>query len=1151
MASHIRIRTSDVLIPAILIACLIWLYLGAGIIAFHTLAELFSITVGILMLVIVWNTRSFTQNNFLLYLGIGYFWIAVLDTFHTFTIEGLPFFDLTRPDTTIHFWVYARWLEALILLTAPLFIKRTLNAPLMFFICGTLALLAIWESLYLKESLLLFNGLTNLKDYSEYLIVALLLAAVISYIKSRKWLASKVFNYLLASICLTVLAELFLPLYSNTENTLFVVGHLLKFLSFWMIYLAIIQTSLSEPFSMLSEASNNYDLIPHPAVVVDSRGIISQFNQAAQASIGKPHHEIARQHIHPLFHPSHVSVKECELCQSITPGKGMTTQIIEYPEWEKWILVSSAALNAKGTARGYVQLFTDVTNQKQAEDALRLNEQRFDLAMQGSNDGLWDWDVNTTQVYYSPRWKEMLGYADHELENLFSTWEKLVDPEDRETVSKLLAECISGQRESFEVEFRMRHKNGHWVDVLSRGKLARDEQGRPSRFVGTHVDISERKQFEKALIQSEQALEAAQQIAHVGSWTLNFSTGELKWSDEIYRIFGRSPGEFEPSYERFFEAVHPEDVEAIKKSEEAAFSKGLAHSIDHRIILPDGSIRWVHEEAVPTFNDKDEMIFLSGTVQDITERKEAEQAWLDKEKAESANRAKSEFLSNMSHEIRTPMNAIIGMTQIALQHPLEPKQRNYIEKAYTSAKGLLGIINDILDFSKIESGKLVLENVDFRLEDIFDSVSQMVAIKSEEKAIQLNLDIGSTLPTALHGDQLRLKQILTNLISNAVKFTPEGGRILIGAQLGSSNDEFVEIHFRVNDTGIGMTKEQIEKLFRSFSQADSSITRRYGGTGLGLAISKQLTELMGGKIWAESRLGTGSTFHFTIKIKQQTGQPSPRRYVENQTVFSSSPNADKLHGAKILLVEDNELNQEVAQELLNSCKIQVKTANNGSEALMILDKENFDGILMDCQMPVMDGYTTTRKIREQTRFQRLPIIAMTANTMRGDREKALESGMNDYIAKPVDFDEMLNILGQWITPNSKTEQINPIHSGETPKTELPMLPGIDTELGLSYMQGRTQLYRKLLAKMHENYWDFESRFLEAKGNGDSEVMTRLAHTLKSAAGMIGAVAVQQAAEKLERACLDCDDNLETIFSNTIVELTTVIEGLQELEALSE
>jgi two-component system sensor histidine kinase/response regulator len=419
--------------------------------------------------------------------------------------------------------------------------------------------------------------------------------------------------------------------------------------------------------------------------------------------------------------------------------------------------------------------------------------------------------------------------------------------------------------------------------------------------------------------------------------------------------------------------------------------------------------------------------------------------------------------------------------------------------------------------------------------------------------VAFSVSLSRDVPPRLIGDPLRLGQILINLCSNAVKFTEAGGKVGVTIELDKTDDAFAMLRFTVCDTGMGMTQGQQEKLFSSFTQGDSSMARRYGGSGLGLVICRMLTEMMGGSIWLESEPGVGTTFYFTAQLLRpdvaSSAAPSP--IIEES--WADDVDLEKLRGAKILLVEDNEINQQVALEFLCAEGMDVELAVNGMEALVKLHEGHFDGVLMDCQMPVMDGYMATGKIREQSRFQQLPIIAMTANALKGEREKVLAAGMNDYIVKPIHLPLMFRTMAKWITASEPLPATPPAVPGLPIKASreivFPELPGIDLESGLYANLDNRSLYHSLLLSFRDKYANFQQQFHLAQYSSDADEASRLAHSLTAVAGVIAAREVQKAAAALDHACRYEADTVQEKLLAVVAALQPVLSGLSALDTV--
>jgi two-component system sensor histidine kinase/response regulator len=755
--------------------------------------------------------------------------------------------------------------------------------------------------------------------------------------------------------------------------------------------------------------------------------------------------------------------------------------------------------------------------------------------------------------------------------------------------------------------------------------------------------------------------DGALELTQSGHWHVPLDgSGWYNSSERAARIFGDVPNaDHRYTVEHWAEHVRLGDEEAAKATLEnftaAIEGRVPAYNSIYAYKRPvDGRVVWIHALGKVVKDDNGKPTDMFGVTQDISEFKLLENELVQaKRKAEEATEMKSMFLANMSHEIRTPMNAIIGLSHLALRTALSPKQRDYVSKIHNAGTSLLAVINDILDFSKIEAGRLDIEATDFRLDDVISSVTTLTAQKAYDKGLEFLAHVAPEIPERLLGDPLRLGQILTNLVNNAVKFT-ERGEIRINIALVERTGDKVQLKCSVRDTGIGMTPEQSAKLFQPFTQADMSTTRKHGGTGLGLTISRRLVDLMGGRIWLESEAGAGTTFSFTVwlGVSSATGtgrivpeklarlrvlvvddNPAAReilqeglstlaksvdavgsgkeaiaaiqerdgtdpydlvfmdwrmpgmdglqasRYIKSDETLRHRPaivlvtafgreevreeaerlqldgfllkpvtksmivdtlvdvfadghedlrgaadldQSSRLRGARILVTEDNAINQQIAVELLEGAGAIVTVANNGREAVEMVSGPGhppLDVVLMDLQMPEMDGYQATAKLRADARLAALPIIAMTAHATVEERQRCLAAGMNDHVAKPIDPAALFEAVARFYKP-AEGLLVPDQPSGPPPQEGMPSIAGLDTNDGLSRVGGNRKLYVKILRQFAEEQSRAFDQVADALSKGNHALAERLAHTLKGVAGNIGARGVQSAAGVLERLIRD-------------------------------
>jgi two-component system sensor histidine kinase/response regulator len=1001
--------------------------------------------------------------------------------------------------------------------------------------------------------------------------------------------------------------------------------------------------------------------------VKDLEGRFLLFNRAASEFAGIPENEVIGNTAKDIFgEVAAKRIRDYEL-EVIRSGEPITVEetLISQGSPRIFLATRSPYRDEAGNIIGLIGISRDITEKREAEEALRNSEARWQFAVDGAGDGIWDWDVPTNKVFYSPQWKAMLGYSDDEVGDTTDAWSRLIHPEDLERCWETIDEHFKGDAPVFILEHRMKAKDGSWRWILDRGKVVeRAEDGTPLRVIGSHSDITTRKHEEEELRIHRERLMLAAEISGLGVWDFNIDTNSLYCDDQWYNILGLDSNLVSiTSIDDFKTYIHPDDIEKATDIHLPNLSELLATHQNYRnvfrIIRPDGEIRWLRSAAylaesasglasravgvimditeshlaeakiresyamlkqaeklakigswkldllTGTFttsevlfemngadpsgppltpedlqrlldpesykkvdaaignciatgepytvdvthfrpdgtsfaaqirgqaqrNEKGEIVSISGTVQDMSEVREAqirlatladnlpsgaiyrvehkptgtpnmlymsagilsligvpadeimedihvllnmiheddaaeyhatvEKAlesrdtyecifrvksrtgqllWMQsraavssvrpdgttiwdgiirditkeqhaaealsaaKETAEKAEQAKSEFLATMSHEIRTPMNTVIGMTRLTLQTELAPKQRNYLKKIDASAKTLLSIINDILDFSKIEAGRLELEDTEFTLESLLETVSAATAMRAEEKGLEIAYSIPSSVPRNLRGDPLRLGQVLINLVGNAVKFT-EHGEVIIA--INTIPDAPTLLSFSVQDTGIGLDADQIEGLFQPFTQAAPQTSRRYGGTGLGLTISKHLIESMGGEIAVESNPGKGSNFHFTVAVCQpEEITPHSSKYHPMQ----------QFSGRRVLVVDDNASSRQILADIVTGFGMKANAVDSGPMALAALrsasrNERPFDLVLMDWRMPTMDGLETARLIREDESLCWVPAVLMVTAYAREEVVQGVEHlDLQGLLIKPVTESVLFNIL---------------------------------------------------------------------------------------------------------------------------------------------
>lgn len=769
---------------------------------------------------------------------------------------------------------------------------------------------------------------------------------------------------------------------------------------------------------------------------------------------------------------------------------------------------------------------------------LENNEERWQFALEGTGLGVWDWNLETNEIFYSKSWKEMIGFEENQLPNNIDTWDRRIHPDDKEKVYAEIAKHFNKEVPYYESEHRLMCKDGSYKWIFDKGKVfSWNKDGKPLRFVGTHADISERKKMEEELENSQERLklfienfpgclylkdkdsryiavsknfgknlemsleeiigknpwdifpgEAAEKITKEDLAVINIDLGQymeiheklkdrmgkdhlyltykfpvvqnnserllcglslditeqkklkeelfasnikfkhifeqspiaialydiagktLSVNDTCLKMFGLASQEEVKGFELFKSPNVPNEAKEQLfqgKSARVEFDFNFDVVKKKKLYQTTKSGTYRHDWLIsPLKDEEDNIIGYMGYIKDITKKRELEKLLVEsKEAAEVANKAKSQFLANMSHEIRTPMNGIIGMTELLFFTDITDKQREKLNIIKFSANSLLKIIDDILDLSRIESGKEVMIPEKFSIRTLMDEVTMLFSPMAEKKGLKLYYKNENKIPNNLFGDKGKLFQVISNLVGNAIKFT-EKGFIAITVKHNKTINDKAQLMFTIADTGIGIDNDKIPMLFQFFTQLDDSMTKKYAGTGLGLAISKHLVEMLSGEIAVESQSGKGTSFHFTclFDILPEDETISPDLSTQISAEINKKP--------RFLLVEDDYVSQLIIKGICKTKEWDLEIASDGLEGLMLVEYNHYDLIFMDIQMPKMSGIELTKQIRqkEKDNSRHVPIIAITAAAIKGEKEKYLNAGMDEYISKPINMDNFCHIV---------------------------------------------------------------------------------------------------------------------------------------------
>jgi PAS domain S-box-containing protein len=935
-----------------------------------------------------------------------------------------------------------------------------------------------------------------------------------------------------------ILERDYIPIYIDGEYK----GHL------WD-YADVTERKTSE--RRLTEITNLQNAIlngtDYSIIYTDTKGIIRSFNRGAENMLGYTAGEVVDVLTPAVFHDDFEVKKKAielsaELGIEIQPGFDVfTTKCKSQPaETNEWtyvkkngdrlaiLLTASAIRNSAGEISGYLGIARDITVQKKAQQALELSEERYRNIVEKSTDVIYKSNKAGCFTYVNPVAERVTGYSQDEL--LGKHFLELIRDDKKQAAADFYRSQVLEKKRTTYYEFPIVTREGKEIWIGQSVQLS-EIGNNDLEFTSLAIDITERKNYERSIyLQNEKYrniitnmnlgllevdLDERVQFANQGFLTLS--------GYDISEIIGKKASDL------FVSDKHAKLVQ----QKTAQRSKGLSDMYEISVNTKKGEQRWWMISGAPNYNDKGQLIGSIGIHLDITEKKQLELALESaKARAEESSRAKASFLANMSHEIRTPLNGIIGMIRELYYEGLPDKQMKYLDNASVASQHLLSVLNNILDISKIEAGELNLEQHHFRLKDTVKEVKSIMMARAREKGLLLNLNVHEIKDLTYIGDSARIRQILLNLIGNAIKFTSTGG-IFVECVIRARDQNLHTVSITVEDTGIGMDENYQKDLFRKFSQEDSSTSRKYGGTGLGMAITNEIVQLMGGSIHVNSVKGKGTAIELVFNLP--VGDGAKIKDEQSRLILRD------LSHVRILLVEDNEFNRLVACNTLGRFKCQVTQAENGQVAIGLLEKNKFDLVLMDLQMPVMDGFETTRTIREKLGLE-LPIIALTANAFKSELERCVKIGMNDYVTKPFEEEKLMGVILKQLRLGATPLQIHTTVA--EPTITAGKLYNLDKLIALT--RNDNAYVQKMIGIFIEQTSQAIDQIQKASGQSDLESLYQVAHKIKPSLGSMGVDVLYQTIRDVEQKAIDRLDTPE-LKKQVDVLVTTLQQLIEQLK----